>query len=102
MPIVIAGTVPIRPERRDDAIRAARAMVAATRSEPGCIAYRFATDVADPNLVLVFEEWKDDESLKRHFETPHMATFQQEVPGFLAGVPSFTRYVVASSGPLSV
>src|SRR6185503_126047 len=40
--IVIAGTVRIRPERRDDAIRHALAMAEASRAEAGCVAYRFS------------------------------------------------------------
>jgi quinol monooxygenase YgiN len=95
--IVIAGSVAIRPERRDDAIRAARTMAAATRGEAGCITYRFSVDVDDPNTMLLFEEWETEEALGRHFQTRHMEAFREALPGLLAGTPTLRRYVVASA-----
>lgn len=98
--IVIAGTVAVRPERRDDAVHAARAMAIATRREPGCRAYGFHADLDDPNLFLVFEEWESEEALARHFGTEHMAAFRSELPGLLAGPPRLTRYIVSSADPM--
>jgi len=94
--IVVAGTVAVRPETREDAVRAALAMARATTEEPGCISYRFFTDLTDPNTFLIFEEWASDEALAKHFQTPHMAAFQRELPRFLAGGLAIKRYEVAS------
>jgi quinol monooxygenase YgiN len=52
--IVIAGTVPIKPEARAEAIAVAGTW--SLRREPGCRAYRFSIDLDDPNLVCIFEE----------------------------------------------
>jgi quinol monooxygenase YgiN len=98
--VVIAGTVAVRPERREEAIRAARAMVEATRAEPGCSAYRFSIDLVDPNTVHIFEEWESEDALARHFATPHMARFQEVLPTVLAGAVTLRRYVVASAGAM--
>ena len=94
--IVIAGQVAVRPERRDEAVRAALAMAEATRRENGCISYRFSSDLADPNTILIFEEWENEEALGRHFETPHMGVFRAALPQLLAGSPTVKRYVVQS------
>ena len=94
--IVVAGTVAVKPETREEAVRAALEMARATRAEPGCISYRFFADLADPNTFLIFEEWESDEALATHFQTPHMATFQQRLPRFLAGGLAIKRYAVAS------
>ena len=72
-------------------------MAAATRVEAGCQTYRFASDLDDPNTFLLFEEWDSDEALARHFQTPHMATFREALPGLLAGPPSLKCYEVASA-----
>ena len=92
--IVVAGAVRVRPERRAEAVRVAVAMAEATRAEPGCLSYRFAADLGDPNTLLVFEEWEDDASLARHFETEHMASFRRAVPDLVAGPAAIRRYVV--------
>lgn len=96
--IVIAGSVPVRPERRADAVRIALEMAAATRAEAGCVAYTFSADLADPNVIHIFEEWETADALAAHFQAPHMARFQAALPDFLAGAPVLKRYEVASAG----
>jgi quinol monooxygenase YgiN len=98
--IVIAGTVSVRPERRDDAVRLALRMAAATRAEPGCVEYRFFADLEDPNRFFLFEHWESDEALARHFQTPHMAEFRQHLPGLLAGPSTVRRYTVSDVAPM--
>jgi quinol monooxygenase YgiN len=100
--LVIAGSVRIRADRRDAAVAAARAMIAATRREAGCVAYRFSFDLDDPDLVHLFEEWQSAEALAAHFASPHMAAFQGVLGDVLAGAPEIRRYDVASAGPLAV
>ena len=92
--IVIAGSVPIRPEARADAIDAALAMARATQAEPGCSSYRFSADLADPNTFLIFEDWASEEALAAHFASPHMRTFREQIPRFVAGPPRLFRYAV--------
>lgn len=98
--IVIAGSVAVRPDRREEAVRVARTMAAATRGEAGCQTYRFSADLDDPNTLLIFEEWDSEEALARHFQTPHMATFREALPRLLAGAPALKRYGVASAAAM--
>jgi len=98
--IVIAGTVPIKPEARAEAIAVAGTMVAATRREPGCRAYRFSTDLDDPNLVCIFEEWESAEALAAHFASPHMRVFREQLPRLVAGAANLRRYEVASAAAM--
>ena len=51
-------------------------MVRATRAEEGCIDYSFARDLADPNVLVVFERWRDRDALQTHAASSHMADFQ--------------------------
>jgi quinol monooxygenase YgiN len=63
------------------ALDAIAAMVAASRAEEGCIAYSFTRDVLDPATLHIVEKWRDDDALKFHFTTPHMAAFQAAIAG---------------------
>ncbi len=54
-------------------------MAEATLTEPGCIAYSFAIDVSDPQLIQLNERWVSEEALQQHFQTPHMAEFNKAV-----------------------
>lgn len=78
MLIVLAkATVPAGAlEAAHDAIAT---MVAASRAEEGCLAYSFACDVLDPTILHIVEKWRDEEALRLHFTTPHMAAFQAAI-----------------------
>lgn len=95
--IVIAGTVRIRPGKREQALRAAQTMVRATLTEAGCRHYRFYADLDDPETFFVFEEWESEAALARHFESDHMRAFQQELPDLLAAPPQIRRYEVSAA-----
>jgi quinol monooxygenase YgiN len=95
--IVVAGRIQVNPEVRSEAVRVALTMAEATRAEPGCVSYRFYADLADPNTFFIFEEWESEAALARHFETPHMAEFQSQIPNFVGGPLEIKRYVVESA-----
>ena len=59
-----------------DAVRAlARPMIEASRREAGCAGYDYAFDLLEPGLLRIREWWKDEQALRDHFATPHMAIF---------------------------
>ena len=55
---------------------AVAAMEKASRAEPGCIEYVFATEINDPTSIRITEHWTDLDALKIHFTLPHMAAFR--------------------------
>lgn len=99
--LIISGSVRIKEGAGARAAEAARGMAAATRAEPGCLAYRFSSDLGDPSLVYIYEEWESAEALARHFGTPHMAAFRAALPALVAGPATIVRYEVASATPMT-
>ena len=75
--IQINGT--IRLGRSIDAAtrKAIVEMVRASRAEDGCIDYAFASDLADPDTLVLFERWRDQAALDAHGKSDHMAAFQE-------------------------
>ncbi len=98
--IVIGGTARVKPDRRAEAEAAAVAAGTATRREPGNVAYRFAWDLEDPDVVHIFEEWKTPESLEAHFATPHLAEFVTALGDVVEGQVALYRYEVSERTPL--
>jgi quinol monooxygenase YgiN len=98
--IVIAGHVALDPAKREPAIAAAREMMEETRKEQGCISYTFSADLDEPGRFRIFEEWEDDEALRAHFTSPHLARFQQAVGGLGVREMAVQRYEVSKVGPL--
>ncbi len=57
--LLIVGTVRLPSENLALARPAMRAMVEASRAEPGCLEYGYAEDVLVPGLIHVKELWAD-------------------------------------------
>jgi quinol monooxygenase YgiN len=100
--IVIAGTIPVKPEYREEAYTLASMLEQETRKEAGCFAYTFYADRNNPSIFFIFEEWESDEALAQHFQTDHMKQFMQQAPKLLAGAVNAKKYIVTSASPLSV
>jgi len=98
--IVIAGTLPVQPDKKADAEAACKKMSAASKAEDGCGAYEFSWDIHDPNLLRIHEQWESQAAIDAHFQTPHMAEFGGALGGLLGGAPAITRFEVSSYGPL--
>jgi quinol monooxygenase YgiN len=73
--IIVAGTIQIDASKGAEIEAAFEKMRAATLKESGCIAYQSYLDRGDSGTFFMFEKWENDESLKAHFNTPHMAEF---------------------------
>ena len=100
MTIVIRGSLPVRPDKRDEAIAAFIAVSEGSEAEEGCRVYRFAEDVREPNTFIITEHWDDEAALGGHFQTPHMVAFTAVIGDLLASAPDVVKYDVSSFGPL--
>lgn len=94
--IAVLGSFRFPVEALDAARPLMRAVLAATLAEPGCRAYSYAEDVAEPGLFRVTELWETRAALSAHFETPHMKQWveQRAALGF-----SDRRIAVHEIGP---
>jgi quinol monooxygenase YgiN len=75
--LIVAGTFRVPPENLAALAPHMAAVVAASRAEPGCLAYAYGCDLEDPGLIHVFEQWRDQASLDAHFAAPHMAAWRE-------------------------
>ena len=98
--IVIAGKATLHAAEVDAAVRAGSQMAATSRREPGCLDYRFSIDIDDPLVVRVFEQWESAEALEAHFATTHFGEFSEVIVRAVNGAAEFTRFEIASAGPL--
>lgn len=94
--IIIAGTVPIDPTKKADALKLMKAMYEASEREQGCISYRFYLNPWDESQVMVFEEWESAEALEAHFRAEHMEAFRKQLPNYVTGPMQIKRYEVSS------
>jgi|TARA_Y100000022_G_scaffold62509_1_gene53650 quinol monooxygenase YgiN len=79
---------------------AAKAVVAATRQEDGCEWYGIASDVTDPCVVWISEQWASQAHLDAHLKTPHVAAFLEACAALEILDMEVRRYEVSSVGDL--
>lgn len=96
--VVVSGVVRLQSGKRDQAIDLARWMMAETAKEDGCLVYRFSSDLTDPDLLYVYEEWASEEALAAHGESAHMARFRERLPEFVTAPPDIRRLAVTQAG----
>ncbi|GIR63448.1 MAG: hypothetical protein CM15mP68_1140 [Pseudomonadota bacterium] len=69
-------------------------MATASRNEQGCKSYEFYVGLADPDTLMLFQEWESMEALMEHFDTAHMDDFLQRLPDLVSGEIVTRRYAV--------
>jgi quinol monooxygenase YgiN len=75
--IYVVATSHVKPEAREAFIKGAKACIAETRKEKGCIAYESHTSINDPNLFVMVERWESREDLDAHSKAPHMTVWRE-------------------------
>jgi quinol monooxygenase YgiN len=90
--ILIQGYIKVAPENVGKLKELAGPLVAATRQEPGNIAYAFAECLAEPGLIHIAERWADDAALNAHNKTPHMGAFMGAMPALAPSAVWIARY----------
>jgi quinol monooxygenase YgiN len=75
--IMVEGWVQLAPGEVERFLPAADAMIQTSRQEDGCLAYAYARDLLAPDTLRISEHWRDEAALNAHFQTPHMAAFNQ-------------------------
>ncbi|MEM6441594.1 MAG: putative quinol monooxygenase [Pseudomonadota bacterium] len=75
--IIVAGYIELEAAGADGGEALARAMMAETRKEAGCVVYQITRSVERPSRYHVYEEWESLAALEAHFEVPHMKVFRE-------------------------
>jgi quinol monooxygenase YgiN len=74
---MISFTVRMRfkPEDREDIQRALRELTAASRKEAGCVSYIPHVLEDDPDTVLIYEQYADQEARDAHGASEHFRKY---------------------------
>lgn len=92
--LVVIGNARAAAGRRSELVSAARAVTAATRKDDGCLSYRFAADLDDPDVIVSVEVWRHRAALEAHMAHEHTQTFLAAVGGLLQGEPSMAFHEI--------
>ena len=63
------------PEDRADVAECLRVLATASRQEPGCTSYVPHHVEGDPDTVVIYEQYVDEQALAAHRETEHFKKY---------------------------
>ena len=61
--IIVAGHIETHPGRRDAALANAAEVIVEARNTPGCLDFFVAPDPIQPDWLVTFERWENEEAL---------------------------------------
>lgn len=63
------------PEDRDEVAEALRILTAASRQEPGCVTYIPHHADGDPDTIVIYEQYRDEDARAAHRASDHFKKY---------------------------
>lgn len=82
--IVTIVNVWVKPEYREDFIKATIENHKNSIQEPGNLRFDFLQSKDDPNYFVLYEVYESEEAAKAHKETPHYKKWRETVEPYMA------------------
>ena len=92
--LVVLTTLPLVPDRRDEALALVERLAENTRSEPGTASYWATVDVQDPNVVRFVERYEDVAAAEAHQDADYYREFNERLPVLVDGDIETTQFVL--------
>jgi quinol monooxygenase YgiN len=83
--IYVIATLTCKPDQHAPFLAGAKAIIAATVKEPGCLFYDLSQSITNRNEFTFVERWTSREALEVHFQTPDMAKWRDIGKDCIAG-----------------
>lgn len=99
--IIVIAEATTRPEAADEVAGLLATTAAASRSDAGCLDYRFYRDTEDPTHFASVETWESRADLDAHMAQPHTQALLAALPDKVTAAPSITVHEVSGSEPYS-
>ncbi len=81
---VVCVHVHVKPENRQDFLRASLENARQTIQEPGNLRFDVVQQLDDPNRFLLYEVYRDEAGMEAHKQTPHYAAWRDAVQPWMA------------------
>ena len=85
-PVVCIAMFTAKPEKTDVLTEKLSALVPVTRAEDGCITYVLHKGIGNPNLLVMFEKFQDQEAYDFHNKQPYLLQLIDELPALVDDV----------------
>lgn len=82
--IYVVATASVKPEKREDFVNGARACIAETVKEKGCVLYDLHASATDPTRFVFVEKWETRDDLMAHAKSDHLRAWRKLSADFVA------------------
>ncbi|MEW2513870.1 putative quinol monooxygenase [Streptomyces sp. NPDC046870] len=91
MSIQITVRFDIEPDRMERVVASFQKLCAATRQEEGALRFDAFRSEEHPHVVVLIEEWADQDAIDLHMKEDYVAGFLTEVDGAFVRPPQVDR-----------
>lgn len=88
--ITVIAKLPIQEGKMEAALAAFKVLMSGVAKEEGTVLYSLNQEKANPNVLIMVEQYKDKAALQSHSATPHFKEFFERCGAFLGGNPEMT------------
>jgi len=90
--IVLVAVLNVAEGKGNEVVEEFKKLVPKVRQDPGTIAYNINQAADNPDKIMVYEKYKDQEALQYHGQTEHFREFGRSTRSLFAGRPEITLY----------
>ena len=87
-PVLVTGSARCLPEVGAVLVGLMKAMETASSRDPGCLHYKFAHALDDPELYESVEIWASEAHLQEHLAHDHTVEFLAAMASVVSGAPT--------------
>ncbi|MEE9914140.1 MAG: antibiotic biosynthesis monooxygenase [Deltaproteobacteria bacterium] len=88
--LTVIAKLPIKEGKMDEAIAGFKSLMTKVAGEEGTLLYSLNRDKANPNMLVVVEQYKDKDALAHHSSTPYFKEFFKTSAAFVGGKPEMS------------
>ncbi len=88
--LTVIAKLPVKEGKMEEMRAAFSELIVKVAGEEGTLLYSLNKDKANPNLLVVVEQYKDKAALDFHSSTPHFKTFFAASGALLGGKPEIS------------
>ena len=85
--ITVIAKLPVKEGKMDEAMAAFKVLMSKVASEEGTVLYSLNQEKANPNTLVVVEQYQDKAALEFHSSTPYFKEFFTASVAFIGGKP---------------
>lgn len=90
--IIVLGSVTVREDVLEEALRLSQEHVSRSRSEQGCINHAVHIDAENQYRLVFVEQWETIEDLELHFQVPASGEFVAALAQLASVAPEMNLY----------